>query len=45
MVDTLETAANCGVSLSPRRQDEPALKLVPPTIAAEPVGFDELIAN
>ena len=29
MTDTLETAAACGVSLRPRRADEPALKKVP----------------
>jgi hypothetical protein len=45
MVDTLETAASCGLSLSPRREDEPALDPVPPTIAAEHLEFEQLIAN
>ena len=27
MMDTFETAAACGLSLRPRRQDEPSLKI------------------
>jgi hypothetical protein len=45
MVDTLETAAWCGMSLSPRRHDEPALDTVPPSIAADHADFEQLIAN
>ncbi len=45
MVDTLETAAWCGMSLSPRHQDEPSLDPVPPSIAADHADFDQLIAQ
>lgn len=43
MVDTLETAAACGVSLRPRRPDEPALAPVPPAIATTPWPFERLL--
>jgi hypothetical protein len=43
LVDTLETAAACGVSLRPRRADEPALEAAS---ASHPhVAFDRLIAD
>jgi hypothetical protein len=42
MVDTLETAASCGISLQPRRADEPSLKRVPAVVLSEDV-FDRLI--
>lgn len=42
MMDTLETAAACGLMLEPRRADEPSL----PARAAPPVAsFDALIAD
>ena len=41
MIDTLETAATCGVSLRPRREGDPSVKAVPNPHKAEP--FDELI--
>ncbi len=42
MVDTLDTAASCGLSLRPSRADEPALS-EPPPAAAGPATFDQLI--
>ncbi len=42
MIDTLETAAACGLSLRPRRADEPALKAVPDP---EVGSFDRLLAG
>lgn len=42
MIDTLETAAGCGLMLKPRRRDEPSLSAAPSTRAAD---FDELIAD
>jgi hypothetical protein len=42
MVDTLETAAACGISLRPRRADEPTLRDVPdPTDGT--VSFDRMM--
>jgi hypothetical protein len=41
MVDALETAAACGLSLRPRRDDEPSLDAVP--IAA--AGFDQMLEH
>jgi hypothetical protein len=43
MVDTLETAAACGVKLEPRRRDEPSLSKLPPSIATAYHPFDDLI--
>ena len=43
MVDTLETAAACGISLRPRRNDEPALPRVSPFVMSDDVAFDVLI--
>ena len=43
MVDALETAAACGVSLAPRRRDEPSLPKLPASIATAHHPFDELI--
>jgi hypothetical protein len=42
MVDTVETAAACGVSLQPRRSDEPSLRRMP-TVAPEDTTFEQLI--
>jgi hypothetical protein len=44
MVDTLETAAACGLSLRPRRLDEPSLpRLSTDAVAAPDTQFDRLI--
>jgi hypothetical protein len=43
MVDTLETAAASGLSLSPRRRDEPSLQRVPSVPANTGIGFDHLL--
>jgi hypothetical protein len=43
MYDTVETAAACGVSLRPRRSDEPSLPRVPQPGADRPVSFDRLV--
>ncbi len=43
MVDTVETTAACGVSLQPRRSDEPSLGRVSPLVMAPDAPFDQLI--
>lgn len=43
MVDTLETAATSGVSMQPRRSDEPAMARVPQPVAPQPAAFERLI--
>jgi hypothetical protein len=43
LVDTLETAAACGLSLRPRRADEPSLDAVPDTVGTADVGFDRML--
>ncbi len=44
MTDTLETAAACGLSLRPKRADEPTLKSPPPTLPdTRFTAFDRLI--
>ncbi len=44
MVDTLETAAACGLSLRPRRRDEPSFpRLSTDAVAAPDTPFDRLI--
>jgi hypothetical protein len=43
MVDTLEIAAACGISLRPERSDEPSLPRVSPYVMTEDVPFDRLI--
>jgi hypothetical protein len=45
ITDTLETAAACGVSIQPRRHDEPALPQVPETIGTLATSFDRLMAS
>ena len=42
MTDTLETAAACGISLSPRREDEPTLERLPDPTAG-PVSFEGMM--
>jgi len=43
MVDTLETAAACGLSLKPRRSDEPTVSKMPHPVSQQPATFDRLI--
>jgi hypothetical protein len=43
MTDTLETAAACGVSIRPRRRDEPALPRVPAAAGSPDAAFDRLL--
>ena len=43
MIDTIETAAACGLSLKPPRADEPHLKKLPPFVASQEVPFKRLI--
>ena len=45
MIDTLETAATSGLSLRPRRPDEPALTRVPAEEVAPDASFDRLLAS
>ena len=43
MTDTLETAVTCGLSLRPKRSNEPALKPNLSLRGCQPVHFDEMI--
>ena len=43
MVDTLETAAACGLSLTPRRRDEPTAPTMPQPVSPQPAAFPDLI--
>ena len=45
MTDTLETAAACGVSIRPRRRDEPALSRVPAQAGSPDAEFERLVAS
>lgn len=45
MTDTLETASTCGLSLRPRRKDEPALPLVSRPDADDPGAFDRMMLS
>jgi hypothetical protein len=45
ITDTLETAAACGVSIRPRRRDEPTLAQVPATAGTHAGSFERLIAS
>jgi hypothetical protein len=45
MTDTLETAAACGMSLRPRRSDEPSLGRVPGDRPAPEASFDRLVES
>ncbi len=45
MVDTLETAAACGLSLRPGRKDEPTLKNAPEPRPERIGSFDKMIDN
>ena len=41
----METASTCGLSLSPKRPDEPALGVVENPVAEGTLAFDELIVG
>ena len=43
MTDTLETAVECGLSLRPKRSDEPALKPNIVVVGKRPASFDQMI--
>lgn len=45
IADTLETASACGVSIRPRRRDEPALPNVPDAGGTATTSFDWLMAS
>jgi len=45
MVDTLETAAACGLSLRPRRRDEPTAATIPEPLSPQPAAFSALIES
>ena len=43
MIDTLETAVDCGLSLRPKRSDEPAMKPDIAVVGRQPPSFDQII--
>jgi hypothetical protein len=45
MADTLETAADCGVTIRPSRRDEPAMKAAPDVVADDSVPFDKMMRS
>lgn len=45
MVDTLETAAACGLSLRPTRAEEPSLAKVPQPVGKATGAFDRIVAS
>jgi hypothetical protein len=45
MTDTLETAKACGVSIRPRRRDEPSTPRVPEAAGSPEAAFDRLMAS
>jgi hypothetical protein len=45
MIDTLETAAACGLSLTPRRPDEPTARAMPQPVSPQPAAFSDLIES
>jgi hypothetical protein len=45
MLDTLETAAACGISIEPPRRDEPTLTEVPNPVADDDISFDAMMAS
>ncbi len=45
IIDTLETAVACGLSLRPKRSDEPAMKPDINVVADRPPAFDKLIEH
>ena len=45
MVDTLETASDCGLSMAPLRQDEPSVAKIPDPLGINRGSFDSLLAG
>lgn len=45
MIDTLETAAACGISIDPPRKDEPTLHEVPNPVTDDDVSFDKMMES
>ena len=45
LIDTLETAAACGLSLRPGRADEPSLDPVPGTVGHAAIDFDRMVEH
>jgi hypothetical protein len=45
MIDTLETAAACGISIQPPRRDEPTLAEVPNPVAESEVPFHRMMES
>jgi hypothetical protein len=45
IVDTVETASACGLSLKPRREDEPSMAKLPALAASEHIAFEQLIQS
>jgi hypothetical protein len=45
VVDTLETAAACGISMNPARRDEPTLANVPDPMSEHEVPFEEMMES
>ncbi len=45
MIDTLETAAACGISVEPPRRDEPTLTEVPDPVAGDDVSFEKMMES
>ncbi|MBX3262868.1 MAG: putative zinc-binding metallopeptidase [Labilithrix sp.] len=45
MIDTLETAAACGISIAPPRKDEPTVTDVPNPVADAGVSFDAMMES
>ena len=45
MIDTLDTAAACGLALTPSQAGEPELERLPPNVHMRDVPFDRLIDN
>lgn len=44
MTDTLETAVGCGISVKPRRADEPSMKPDAKAVTRTPSAFDAMVA-
>ena len=45
MVDAVETAAACGLSLRPQRADEPSMTRVPSAVPSRELSFQSLVTN
>jgi hypothetical protein len=45
MIDTLETAAACGISIAPPHKDEPSVRDVPNPVSDEDVSFDRFMES